>query len=112
MKAVGIDISKGKSMVAVMRPFGEVVFAPFEISHTDKDLTELAKTLKSLPGETRVVMEATGSYHVPVAWMLQSAGLYVSVPESVKFLNNDHQKAPQHQQISIILEIKWRSPVR
>lgn len=33
-------------------------------------------------------------------------------PESVKFPNNDHQKAPQHQQISIILEIKWRSPVR
>jgi transposase len=83
MNAVGIDISKGKSMVAVMRPFGEVVFAPFEISHTDKDLTELAKTLKSLPGETRVVMEATGSYHVPVAWMLQSAGLYVSVVNAV-----------------------------
>jgi transposase len=79
MNAVGIDISKGKSMVAVMRPFGEVVCAPFEISHTDKDLTDLAKMLKSLPGETRVVMEATGSYHLPVAWMLQSAGLYVSV---------------------------------
>jgi transposase len=79
MNAVGIDISKGKSMVAVMRAFGEVVCAPFEISHTDKDLTDLAKMLKSLPGETRVVMEATGSYHLPVAWMLQSAGLYVSV---------------------------------
>jgi transposase len=79
MNAVGIDVSKGKSMVAVMRPLGEVVCAPFEISHTDKDLTDLAKMLKSLPGETRVVMEATGSYHLPVAWMLQSAGLYVSV---------------------------------
>ncbi len=79
MNAVGIDVSKGKSMVAVMRPFGEVVFSPFEVSHTDKDLTDLAKRLKSLPGETRVVMEATGSYHAPVAWMLHSAGLYVSV---------------------------------
>ena len=47
MNAVGIDISKGKSMVAVMRPFGEVVCAPFEIFHTDKDLTDLAKMLKS-----------------------------------------------------------------
>jgi transposase len=79
MNAVGIDISKGKSMVAVMRPFGEVVCAPFEVSHTDKVLTYLAKMLMSLQGETRVVMEATGSYHLPVAWMLQSAGLYVSV---------------------------------
>ena len=25
MNAVGIDVSKGKSMVCVMRPFGEVV---------------------------------------------------------------------------------------
>ena len=62
MNAVGIDVSKGKSMVAVMRPFGEVVFSPFEVSHTDKDLTDLAKKLKSLSGETRVVMEHTGYY--------------------------------------------------
>ena len=25
MNAVGIDVSKGKSMVAIMRPFGEIV---------------------------------------------------------------------------------------
>ena len=83
MNAVGIDIAKGKSMVAVMRPFGEVVLTPFEISHTDKDLIDLAKMLKSLPGETRVVMEATGSYHMPVAWMLYNSGLYVSVVNAV-----------------------------
>ena len=33
MNAVGIDVSKGKSMVAAMRPFGEMVFSPFEV-HT------------------------------------------------------------------------------
>ena len=32
MNAVGIDVSKGKSMVAIMRPFGEIVSTPFEIS--------------------------------------------------------------------------------
>ena len=32
MNAVGIDVSKGKSMVAIMRPFGEIVSAPFEIN--------------------------------------------------------------------------------
>ena len=78
MNAVGIDVSKGKSMVAVMRPFGEVVFSPFEVSHTDKDLIDLAKKLKSLPGETRVVMEYTGYYHAPVAITLHEAGIYVS----------------------------------
>ena len=35
--------------------------------------------LKSLNGETRVVMEATGNYHAPVAKLLHDAGLYVSV---------------------------------
>lgn len=79
MNAVGIDVSKGKSMIAVMRPFGEVVISPFEISHTDSELSELAKLLQSLDGETRVVMEYTGNYHAPVAWSLSDAGLYVSV---------------------------------
>ena len=31
MNCVGIDVSKGKSMIAVMRPFGEVVVSPFEV---------------------------------------------------------------------------------
>ena len=33
MNCVGIDVSKGKSMIAVMRPFGEVVVSPFEVRH-------------------------------------------------------------------------------
>ena len=78
MNSVGIDISKGRSMVAVMRPFGEVVISPFEVRHTDSELSELARQLKSLNGETRVVMEATGNYHAPVAKLLHYAGLYVS----------------------------------
>ena len=79
MNAVGIDVSKGKSMVAAIRPFGEVVLSPFEVSHTGSELGELARTLKSLPGETRVVMEYTGYYHAPVAQILCDAGIYVSV---------------------------------
>lgn len=79
MNSVGIDISKGRSMVVVMRPFGEVIISPFEVRHTDGELRELAKRLKSLDGETRVVMEATGNYHLPIAQALHDAGLYVSV---------------------------------
>ena len=79
MNCVGIDVSKGKSMIAIMRPFGEVVVSPFEVRHTVNELSELAGLLKSLDGETRVVMESTGNYHAPVAWLLHDAGLYVSV---------------------------------
>ena len=79
MNSVGIDISKGRSTIAVMRPFGEVVLSPFEVCHTDSELSALAGRLKSLDGETRVLMEATGNYHLPVAHALHDAGLYVSV---------------------------------
>ena len=79
MNAVGIDVSKGKSMIAVMRPGKETVIEPFEIGHSDDELIDLSKVIHSLDGETRVVMEATGHYHLPVAWMLHNAGIYVSV---------------------------------
>lgn len=83
MNAVGIDISKGKSMVVVMRPFGEIVVSPFEVTHSACELSKLADLLKSLPGETKVVMECTGSYHIPVANALHYAGIFVSTVHSL-----------------------------
>ena len=77
MNAVGIDVSKGKSMVAVLRPFGEIVASPFEVTHSGNELSELAGKLKTLKGETKVVIEATGNYHLPVAHSLYEAGLTV-----------------------------------
>jgi len=78
MNAVGIDVSKGKSMVSVIRPFGELVVKPYEVRHTSNELGELAKWLKSLDGETRVVLEHTGRYYEPVAQLLHDAGIFVS----------------------------------
>ena len=57
--AVGIDISKKKSTVAVRRPGGEIVMRPFEVRHTSSDLKGLTATLKQLGGDIRVVMEHT-----------------------------------------------------
>ena len=34
INSVGIDVSKGKSMVAILRPMGEVVMLPKEYPHT------------------------------------------------------------------------------
>lgn len=79
MNAVGIDVSKGKSMVAVLRPLGEVVTLPYSVSHTASELSELASYLKSLDGEVRVVMEYTGRYYEPIAQALHEAGIVVSV---------------------------------
>lgn len=78
MNAVGIDVSKGKSTIAVMRPFGEVVAAPFEVKHTAAELDKLVSFIQKLDGETRIVMEYTGTYYEPIAYALHDAGLYVS----------------------------------
>ena len=86
MNAVGIDVSKGKSMVAVRRPFNETVAKPFEVRHTGSELKQLADYLKSLDGETRVVMEHTGRYYEQIAQYLHDTGLYVSAvnPKLIK----------------------------
>ena len=89
MNAVGIDVSKGKSMIAIMRPFGEVVASPFEVGHTESELEELARFLKSLPGETRVLMEYTGRYYEPIAWYLHETGIFVSLINAI--LAHDYQ---------------------
>jgi transposase len=78
MNAVGIDVSKGKSMVAVLRPLGEVVAKPFEVVHTAAELGKLSDFLKSLEGETKVIMEHTGRYYEPVAQVIHDRGLSVS----------------------------------
>ena len=57
--AIGIDVSKGKSMVAVRRPGGEVVILPFEVQYTVSGLDELIAKLKALDGDVRIVMEHT-----------------------------------------------------
>ena len=96
MNSIGIDVSKGKSTIAVMRPSGETVIPPFECPHTESELGELAKRLKSLPGESRVIMEATGNYHTPVAHFLHDAGFYVCVVNPIvtkNYRNNKVRKA-------------------
>ena len=70
MNAVGIDVSKGKSMVAIMRPFGEIVSAPFEIKHTTSDINSLVELINSVEGESRIVMEHTGRYYEVLAHQL------------------------------------------
>lgn len=78
MNAVGIDVAKRKSTVAVLRPGGEVVVKPFDIPHLTNDFKSLTSLLHSLEGETRIVMECTGRYYEPVARTLSQAGFFVS----------------------------------
>ncbi len=86
MNAIGIDVSKGKSMVAVLRPYGEIVSKPFEVRHTVSDIHSLVEYIKSIDGESRIVMEHTGRYYEPLVRELSQANLFVSAvnPKLIK----------------------------
>lgn len=45
MNAVGIDVSSRKSTVAVLRPLGEVVCLPFDVTHDIAGLASLSFAL-------------------------------------------------------------------
>lgn len=79
MNAVGIDVSKGRSTVAILRPMGEVVQMPEDVMHDAISLERLAYKILDLGDETKVLMEATGRYHEPVAAELHERGIFVSV---------------------------------
>lgn len=79
MISVGVDVSKGKSTVCILKPYGEVVCRPFEVLHMKKELDALDALLNKLDGEIRIVMEATGIYHLPVLTFFHEKGYFVSV---------------------------------
>lgn len=95
MNAVGIDVSKGKSMVAILRPYGELVAGPFEVKHTHSEITSLIQTIKSTDGDSRIVMEHTGRYYEPLFYELSQADLFVTAvnPKLIKdFSTNSLRK--------------------
>ena len=79
MISVGIDVSKGKSTVCILRPNEDYVCKPFELLHCKEDLELLDKLLQKLDGEVRIVMEATGIYNLPILTFLIEKGYFVSV---------------------------------
>ena len=70
---------KVKSVVAIMRPFGEIVSTPFEIKHTASDIHSLIELINSVEGESRIVMEHTGRYYEVLAHQLLEQ-IFSSVP--------------------------------
>lgn len=79
MISVGIDVSKGKSTACAMKPYGEIVASPFEFQHTETDLKSVCDMFHRMNDEVRIVMEATGIYHLPVATYLIEHGMFVAV---------------------------------
>ena len=79
MISVGIDVSKDKSTVCILAPYGSIMKKPYIVEHTKESINELVLLLHSLHEETKIVMESTEIYHLPVLKQLLSHNLFVSV---------------------------------
>lgn len=78
MFAVGVDVSNGRSMIAVLGARRKVVMKPFEVPHTADGFASLVEKLRGLNGEARIVMEHTGRYYESFAMSMHRAGFFVS----------------------------------
>lgn len=79
MIAVGIDVSKSKSTVAIINSDGEILLKPRNYNHTISDLNALTKLITSYTQDVKVAMEATGHYHYPILKILLNENIFVSL---------------------------------
>jgi len=79
MYAIGIDVSKGKSTIAI-NVNGSLLERPFEISHTEEGIKMLLEKIKGIQkDEIKFVMEATGIFHLPLLTKLLELEYFVCV---------------------------------
>lgn len=96
MLAVGIDISKSKSVAAILNQDGSMHTSPFEFHHTQPELDAFIKYILNSKQSATILMENTGHYHYPVLKAFQEAGLPVCMVNAYqikKFGDMDLRKA-------------------
>lgn len=106
MYAVGIDVSKGKSTIAINQD-GNLIIKPFEIKHTKEGISKLLEKIKTIKKEEiKFVMEATGNYHLPVLTKLLELNYFVCVENAYlmkKYFDVNLRKAKTDKKDSIKL---------
>lgn len=104
---VGIDVSKGKSTVAILSIEGEVIEMPFDINHDVEDLEKLDTKLQEFSKEDlKIVLEQTGTYHLPILTYLLDRGYCVIAENALKikkYLDRSLRKAKTDKKDSLKL---------
>ena len=104
---VGIDVSKGKSTVSILSVEGEVIEEPFEINHDLSNLDLLNEKLSTfLKEDLKIVLEQTGTYHLPILTYLLDKGYCVIAENPLKikkYLDRNLRKAKNDKKDSLKL---------
>ena len=77
MIAVGIDVSKSKSTVAILNGDGSIRAKPFNVRHTADELLALVNYIKGTSEVPTILMEPTSHYHYPLLKAFRDANLPV-----------------------------------
>ena len=78
--SVGIDVSMGKSTIAIISTDGEVISEPFEIEHTKSGFNLVLEKIKDIPKDNvKFVMESTGNYCKSLLKIIIDNGYFVTV---------------------------------
>ena len=67
-----------------LKPGGEVLVTPYDVLHTQGELTALVERIRSYNEESRVILEDTGHYHFPVVKFLLDNGIFVSTVNALR----------------------------
>ena len=74
-----------KSTIAVLSVAGELIVEPFEINHDIEGVKLLEEKIKDIPKEDlKIVMEETGTYHLPILGYLLDKGYFVVTENALK----------------------------
>lgn len=77
MISIGIDVSKGSSVFCIMEN-GNILHQG-SLIHSRGDMEQFTTLLRSLDNQFKVVLEATGIYHLPILHHLKQSGFFVAV---------------------------------
>lgn len=115
MYAIGIDVSKGKSTVAIISTNGKILVKPFEVIHNNKGVKEFLEQMEKYPKEeVKFLMEATSHYHYPILQPLIDKNYWVCVENALtikKYCDTDLRKVKNDKKDAIkianYLAEKW-----
>lgn len=78
--SIGIDVSMGKSTIAIISTDGEVISEPFKIEHTKSGFNLILEKIKNIPKDNvKFVMESTGNYCKSILKIIIDNGYFVTV---------------------------------
>ena len=88
--SVGIDVSMGKSTIAIISTDGEVISEPFEIEHTKSGFNLVLEKIKDIPKDNvKFVMESTGNYCKSLLKIIIDNGFPIEYTPDVEVIDSE-----------------------